>query len=347
MSINLDQLRQDVQTNCNIADARHAGEDTLCVYLLKMRELYRWEQGLGFDQEPPKDTLGDWLKNREALWEALEEAAFEDLAVSETRYDPFDAAAINAALAPHALVYSAGLGRGAKPHFFLGELEREERHNGYRIYVAGREFARDLGAPPAMSQGKHIYIRRESLRRMLWERVEEWRWNRPETPMGRAVACYDFDADINAALEAMTANELESALLHELGELKAGEQLGPEWEDMLIELPRSKAEFIARAVRDLLADCLSTLPGLLEQDNVAALHFYAGNLGGMRKELFPGFLKAYRRWLENDDPAPLHALIEQGREHWRDVGRTLLALYREHGTKALSPMADLSERCRL
>ena len=34
-------LIQTVQRNCHIADARHAGDYTLCVYLLKMREFYR------------------------------------------------------------------------------------------------------------------------------------------------------------------------------------------------------------------------------------------------------------------------------------------------------------------
>ncbi|HSP01523.1 MAG TPA: hypothetical protein VLN90_08695, partial [Thioalkalivibrio sp.] len=38
----LSDLRQSVQRNCDIADARHAGNDTLCTYLLKMREFYRW-----------------------------------------------------------------------------------------------------------------------------------------------------------------------------------------------------------------------------------------------------------------------------------------------------------------
>ena len=32
-SPDLDRLKQAVQRNCDIADARHAGEDTLCIYL--------------------------------------------------------------------------------------------------------------------------------------------------------------------------------------------------------------------------------------------------------------------------------------------------------------------------
>jgi hypothetical protein len=45
-------LVQAVQTNCHIADARHAADLTLCTYLLQMREFYRWEQGLPLGAQP-------------------------------------------------------------------------------------------------------------------------------------------------------------------------------------------------------------------------------------------------------------------------------------------------------
>ena len=44
----LDVLVDAVQTNCDIADARHAADLPLCIYLLQMREFYRWEHGLTF-----------------------------------------------------------------------------------------------------------------------------------------------------------------------------------------------------------------------------------------------------------------------------------------------------------
>ena len=40
-----DRLVEAVQANCNITDARHARNMTMCTYLLEMRELYRWEIG--------------------------------------------------------------------------------------------------------------------------------------------------------------------------------------------------------------------------------------------------------------------------------------------------------------
>ncbi len=50
-----------VQMNCHIADARHATDLSLCIYLLQMREFFRWEQGLEFGMEP------DWSAMRMAL----------------------------------------------------------------------------------------------------------------------------------------------------------------------------------------------------------------------------------------------------------------------------------------
>ncbi|HSD60749.1 MAG TPA: hypothetical protein VLC55_07840, partial [Burkholderiales bacterium] len=57
----LQLLVNAVQRNCDIADARHARDMTLCTYLLEMRELYRWEQDMPLTALPPKDALGRWL----------------------------------------------------------------------------------------------------------------------------------------------------------------------------------------------------------------------------------------------------------------------------------------------
>lgn len=95
-------LIKTVQKNCDIADARHAGDYTLCVYLLKMREMYRWEQGIS-----------------------------------------------------------------CRPHFFIADLVEQAQRDTTDIVISGREYARDMATPPAMMQNGLIFIRNESLRRML------------------------------------------------------------------------------------------------------------------------------------------------------------------------------------
>ena len=51
----LPQLASAVQRNCDISDARYAGDYGLCTFLLKMREYYRWENELPFARSLPKD----------------------------------------------------------------------------------------------------------------------------------------------------------------------------------------------------------------------------------------------------------------------------------------------------
>jgi hypothetical protein len=288
----LQSLAETVQHNCNISDARHGADYSLCVYLMKMREYYRWEKHLPYGASLERDQVGNWLAAREQLWEELEGEELKRLPIGGETFDPFDTDAINARLAAQGLVYSAGLGGRAKPHFFLGDLECEERDGICAVYVSADEHARDLTAPPAMTLGQTIFLRRESLRRMLWEKLESWRWSRPDNALGRAFACYGFERDLDDALDEMTDHEIRGAFLHEQGEYAAEERLGDDWNRMLLDLSQTPAEIMARAVRDHLADCLVTLPALAEATDPALLHFYVGNLTAMRKEVFPGLLAA-------------------------------------------------------
>jgi hypothetical protein len=335
-------LTRAVQHNCHISDARHGADYSLCTYLMKMREYYRWEQGLPFGAVLEKARVGDWLQAREQLWEGLEEAELSPIEVDGERFDPFEADAINACLAPHGLVYSAGLGGSAKPHFFLGDLESHTQQGGYAVFVSAREHARDLGAPPAMTIGRSIFLRRESLRRMLWEKLESWRWTRPDNALGRAFSCYDFEGALDASLEAMTDREIAAALLHEQGEYEAGQHLGDGWNRMLLDLVLTPAELMARAVRDHLADCLVTLPALAQAGDAASLHFYLGNLTNMRKQLFPGLQGAYDGWLKGGDTRPLADLARQGAAHWEGLAREMMRRHAElDGPLAVGPIQEL------
>ena len=347
MEPDLQSLLSAVQRNCHISDARHAGDYTLCVYLLKMREYYRWEKGYRFRDSVSQDDVGNWLRERERLWESIEDKPFEDLPLEGQCIDPFDDDAMNAALNPLGLVYSGGLGLQATPHFFLGKLKRRETQAEFTVMISETEYARDLTAPPAMTRGGTIYVRRESLRRMIWERFEEWRWQRLDNAMGRALGGFDFERDADAALEAMTDAMLESLLLHEKGEVLAGQRLGPEWEQMLAAMPRSKTAFMLRAVRDHLADSLSTLPGLLAADEDAPLHFFFANLTHMRRHLFPALVAAFEDWTASGRRAAIENLLPASAEHWQSLARQVIQLYREAPVGSTGGMADLIEDSKL
>lgn len=332
-----------VRTNCHISDARYATEYTLCVYLLKMREYFRWEHGLPFGASLPQAELSDWLSAREAHWEQLEQDEFLPVPVHDRLYDPFDAASVNLALNPLGYVYSSGYGRGMKPVFFLGKLEQHRQLDQYTLLVSGTELARDLAAPPAMSLDNTIFIRRESLRRMLWERLEEWRWNRPDNAMKTALEFYDFENEPDAALETMTDTELNSLVLHEIGEVKAGALLGPGWETLLASLGHSRLEIMLRALRDHLADALSTLPALLDQAKPAALHFYFSNLTSMRKDLSPGLLAAYEIWKITGSTHELKQVARRATTHWSDLAVHIVRRFEAEGADCIADLAGLIE----
>ena len=259
------KLAASVQQNCHISDAQFAGNYTLCVFLLKMREYFRWEQGIPLSQPLPKTILGEWLTAREEKWDRLESESFTALSIDGEQFEPFASEAINQRLNARGYVYSAGYGLYQKPCFFLARLDRTESREGTTLFIAAEEIARDLAAPPAMLLGKNIFIRQESLRRFIWEKIEESRQgSQVETPMARALSYYQ-GLDIESTLDRMTENEVETLILHESGEDMAHDLLGDDWERLLLSLPRSRAEFLLRAVRDNLADCISTLPALNKQ----------------------------------------------------------------------------------
>ncbi len=341
-------LIESVQRNCDIADARHGADYGMCTYLLKMRELYRWEHGLPLGVPLGKDAVGDWLTEREAHLEGLEEADFADMVIDGEAIDPFDAEAVNRAIDGQGLVYSAGLVYGARPQFFLAELEGEQRaDNGFVLRVSGRELARCLNAPPAMTRGSTIFLRREALRRYLWERYESWLWSRPNNAMAKVAAFYPFETALEHALDAMTSAEMAVVAAHERGEYQAGLWLGDEWDSMLLELSLTPAELMARAVRDHLADCTQTLPLLLESGREASLHFFIANLGAMRKQLFPSLVEAYRRWDESGNKQPLADLVARGVDHWSQLAEQMVQLYRRDPQQVAGAVAEAVEQAYL
>lgn len=330
----LDQgaLISAVQRNCDISDAQYAGDLTLCTFLLKMRELYRWEHDIPLSANMPRSEVGDWMNARSAMWEGIETDPYVPLPLPSGEVDPFDVARVNAELIAHGLVYSGGYGRQCKPHFFLGQLVRSETRHGHRVYVSGCEYARDLDAPPGMMLDGTVFVRTEALKRWLWERYEEWRFNpKRNEAMARAVAYYPFERSPEAALAAMATSETEAVILHELGEARAELDLGEAWSALLLTVMRGRAEIIARAVRDLYADCLSTLPGLIELDEPATLHFFFANFVGMRRKLYPQLTEAYRRWAETGDLDVLRQAAHEGLEHWGRTAQELIALHQARG----------------
>ena len=350
MTEQLEPLRAVAQRNADLADALHAQSSSLCIYLLDMREFFRWEKGLPLDVPLSRADLGPWITAREAHWDSLRESVPEagptpfvpllpGLAI-----DPFETDALRETLRAHGLVYGAGLGRFGRAQFYLARLIAHERREGCDILVSGEELARCAMAPPALSRGREILIRQDALDRWLWTRYEEWRLHPRDNGLSAAFAIHEAalpatDRGASAVIRRMAAHEREALILHELGERRIDPQLGDGWHDLIEDAPSRKAEVLARAVRDLLADCTVTLPTLVERDDAASIHCWFGLLDGMRLKLAAGLLADYARWRTGDRTA-LAGRIDEARTHWAHVASRLLDAWNKDGATALDALVE-------
>jgi hypothetical protein len=331
----LQSLTAAVQANCDIADARHAGELSMCQFLLQMREFYRWQQGLGFDQPPPRAALGRWLAEREAAWAELEDRPYVPLPLGGRAVDPFDLESIDAALRPAGLVYGAGWVDAGRPGFFLAEALRvDDGGPGPTVLHCGRELARGLFAPPAALQGGHtIVLRCESMARWLWEQWEGFALHRPSGAFAVWMAGHGVvdDAGFIAALPRLVDDAAEVLELHERGEHAAGRWLEPGWAMLRSRLSDRRATLTLRALRDLIADCRTTLPTLLARGRPALLHCWFAGFDGQRAALHPGLAAAYAAWSAGDLGLALRRACTRGDLHFGALARELLAAAGEGG----------------
>lgn len=332
------ELAQAVQTNCHIADSRHAADLPLCTYLLQMREFYRWEKGLPFCVPLDRQDIGCWLAAREQLWGELEGRDFVALPIGGRTFEPFDIDAINVALAPQGLCYGAGMSGAGLHDFFLARLHLRGRcDDGVPLDVGAEEAARGLLAPAAaLVGGQRVVIRRESLARWLWEKFEAHSLYRGNRPFKALLQAYGVDcgAEFVRALPRIVDDQTETLVLHEQGEYRAGRWLEPAWAQLRLGASSRRAELHLRAVRDQVADLEATLPALLERAADRALHFWFANYEGVRAQLFPSLPAAYDAWQAGDGGAAIDRAIRAGAAHFRGLAERVLALYRSHGPQA-------------
>lgn len=335
----LGELARAVQSNCDLADAYHAREASLCTYLLDMREFFRWHAALPLGASLPRAAVGRWIAEREARWEKLRRAAPQfSLLPSAAGLDAFDEAGANAALAGSGLVYGAGVGRFGVPLFFLADIAADEVRDGARVLVTEREHARGMHAPPALARGSTIIVRKDALRRWLWTQVEGSQRRARDDALAHALRLQP-GADFAARVAALAEQETESLILHELGELRAGRLLGAQWEAMLAAFTDRRAELAARAVRDLLADTLVTLPVLGEQPAAGALYAWFAHLDGMRRTLAPELAALYASEFDAARLRRLHAEVQRQAQRWHEAGLQLLDAWRDGGVQAAQQAA--------
>jgi hypothetical protein len=330
-------LAAAVQANCDFADALHAREKSLCTYLLGMREYFRWSAQLAPGTAPDRARLSAWIAAREQEWDALRDRAGAGFAALPLAggVDPFDERSANRELDAHGLVYGAGIGLFGAPMFFLARRQSSTTRAGARVIVAGTELARGITAAPATSRDSTIVIRGDALRRWLWTRAESALRGPRASAFAHALRAYGAADHPATAVERMAEAEAETLILHELGELRAGELLGPEWEDMLAGVDDRRTEVVLRAVRDVLADCLHTLPELIARGANASLLVWFATFDGLRRALAPDFADAYDAGTNRLDVAALGRAIDSGRQLWSGIAAELLDHWRDGGAEAV------------
>jgi len=352
------QLVEAVQANCDIADARHATDLSLCNYLLQMREFFRWERGLPLGATLARDEVGAWIAEREARWQAYETREYQALPLAAAdaqdggqcigTIDAFDVEAANAALLPRGLLYGAGLVDGTRPVFFVAELHTLDVREGLQVQQAGHELARGLAAPPAAlasAADGPIVLRRESMARQCWERYEAFRLRpAPASAFGAVVRAYGFERGFEQALPRWLDDHAEVALLHELGEYRIARRVGAAWSAMRALLPTRRAVLQAAALRDQLADLASTLPALLERSAAAPLHAWFAAYDGLREATFPGLADAYHAWRDGDGGHALRDAVARGEAHFEALVQRLLACHATEGAAAGAALAALLDR---
>jgi len=243
-------------------------------------------------------------------------------------------AGINARLRPAGLVYGAGHVAAERASFFVGQLERAEWRDGVELLVSGTEHARGLAAPVAALQGTTVLLRRQSMQRWLSEKYEAWTLKRQDGAFKSALDAHGFQRDGTQALERMVEHEGETLVLHEIGEFEAARRLGADWSALRASLASRRADLYVRALRDHLADCLVTLPALLQRRDPTSLHFWFANLEGVRALLFPRLARAYAAWRAGDQGAALRSAVSAGTAHWGRACEQLLEIHRTQGDQA-------------
>lgn len=295
---------EDIQHNCNISDARDHGIYTMCTMVLKLRNLYKWENDLEPWQEPEPGDLLDWIESKEIYWETIAEKPYHQLDLNGCPFLPDDSSSINAYFSDKQMVYGAGYGRSMKAVFFLAEKIEQRIVAGLPVLILGKERAREMASPFAMAQDGVIFIRKESLRFFLWDYIQELR-SSCRNSFRHALQLYGLlqDGQLNQQrfkdnLDNIVEAELDLFVYHEVGEVLQTTFDSSTLQTIISRFPGSVYELVSRSIKDILAD---THPGgllshLISEKLETSLSFYVGFLDGLRKELFPEIIYAQEKF---------------------------------------------------
>jgi len=283
--------------------------------------------------EKESSEILEWIGDKEEEWDKLEERDFGEITILGKRYDPFDTTGINAVLEPHGLFYGAGFVYSLKPTFILAILEEKKKMDGYTVYILGRELARDLLTLPALSQERSIIIRKESAKLFLWNNIlfikKSGRLALRFALENYGLKVQDSQA-LHSNLERVSANEIETYIYHELGEIQDEIFHRDTWREIIATFPHTPIELLARSVKDLLADTnhYGTLQHIIKERKTASLAFYVAFLDGLTKELFPELFSAFREFTQTSNWKIIEQAVSTGYHNAKYYAESLISIYK-------------------
>jgi len=331
-------LAAQVQANCNISDAIHAGVFSICGLALRMRDLYKWEKRLPPWKEKAEEDILDWIGRREDAWDEVRESPYQPIMVVDTHYDVFDTAGINRALEPTGLFYGAGYAYSLKPTFFLARITREQQIDRQRVLQLGKELARDLLTLPAMSRDGVIVLRAEAARMYLWDQIQYLKKSGKPYLQYALELCgvtENSQGTLRRVLPVLFEAQTETYIHHEVGEMTDQVFDRDTWQQIIADYPHTPVELLARAVKDLLADTSEngTLQYLVKSRKTVSLALYAAFLDGLGREFFPEFRPAFSRYMERGDMAAVIQAVAIGYRNARTMAQDIIQLYRSEKDK--------------
>ena len=333
-TIDIEGITRQVLHNCDISDAYHAGMFSICGLALRLRDLYKWEKSLPAWEESDSSEILEWIEAKENKWEQYPENGFIELTINGKKFDPFDTIGINTILEPHQIFYGAGYARSLKPTFFLADIAEKTIDKGNTVYTLGRELARDLLTIPALTQDDCVLLRQESARLYLWDSIFYIKKSARPALKFALDSCglkHQEPKALRPHLTTILAVLKESYIYHEIGELHDTDFDRKTWREVIAAFPCSPVEYLARAVKDLLADTnqFGTLRYIIRKRKTASLAFYAAFLDGLVKEFFPELLTSFQEFTHTNDWEAIDRAVSSGYQTAKQHAALITDLYRE------------------
>ena len=332
--LNIDEITRQVLHNCDISDANNAGMYSICGLALRLRDLYKWEQGLPPWEERDSSEVLEWIEAKENQWDECIDNEFANISINGKSFDPFDTIGINTVLEPQNFFYGAGYARSLKPTFFLATIEEKSKINETAVYTLDRELARDLLTIPALSQDDYVILRQDSAKLYLWDNIFYIKKSSRPALSFALESCGIKDHQpkaLRSRLAGILAAQKETYIYHEIGEIHDTVFDRELWREIIAAFPFSPVEYLARAVKDLLADTneYGTLQHIVRQRNTASLAFYVAFLDGLPKEFFPQLPASFQEFAQTGDWNIIDQAVSSGYQTAKKYAGLIMNLYQE------------------